>query len=152
MKNQSKKLIFWLDDQPHFLDEYQEELRRDDRLMLDFQFDVDVALERLKDRDFHPDLLIWDMMLPHQSLDAQDTVGGERTGEVFYKQFRARFRDIPAILFTNVSEPRILAPYDKRGGGHVWAHQKRDLLPDDFVTEVLNALELQPLSMRQQHA
>ncbi len=151
MMNQTLKVVLWLDDQFHFLEEYQEELSSDKRLDMVFVDDVDQAIEKLRDPGFRLDLMIWDMMVPHGSLGAQETEGGLHTGQVIYKIFRDRFPVAPAILFTNVTDPNLLSRYDQGSEVHSWVFQKRDLFPEELAAHVATLLHIPPQAQRASH-
>ncbi len=55
------------------------------------------------------------MILPPGPLDHDETIGGLRSGAVFFRRFRERFSTTPAILFTNVSSGQIRERYHAPG-------------------------------------
>jgi DNA-binding NarL/FixJ family response regulator len=136
----TKRTILWLDDEPHFLAEYANVISSDPRFQLVRESSVDAAMAQIERTDFAPDLLLWDMILPPGQFDLVRTHRGLRTGEVFLEEFRKRFPDVPAILFTNVSKEEVLQRHGSPRG-RSRALRKRDLLPEELLAEIEDILQ-----------
>lgn len=132
----SERQILWIDDEPYFIEEFIAELRRTGGVHVNVVSDVGAAMDFIEQQT--PRMLIWDMIIPPGILGAEKTSKGLRTGAVFYEMFRRKdaCKDVPALLFTNVSRPDVLQLYDSPRNGS-WVIQKRELLPGEFCERVL---------------
>ncbi len=123
--------VLWVDDELYYLESFFDEFREDERVTVHDISDINEALDLLE-KDYRPDLLIWDMIMPPGRLGLSETEKGMRTGAVFFSRFREKHKDVPAILFTNVSVVGIHQRYDDPQSLS-WAFEKRELLPDELL-------------------
>jgi DNA-binding response OmpR family regulator len=132
-QGEARKKILWVDDEPRYIGAFIEAFEEDPRFDLRFARSVDEALALLReDRDFLPDLLICDSVMPEE---------GRRTGNVFFEMFRQRHPDVPAILFTNVTNAEYLTRVDCPEDNS-WAVRKSALHPEELVSRIAAILEM----------
>lgn len=96
-------MILFVDDEERPIKTFMEELSRSN-YAVHLETDVDRALEYFRANVDKIELLVLDIMMPHgESLTAEETDNGRRTGVRLFKKFREENRNLPIIVFTNVS-------------------------------------------------
>lgn len=123
--------IMFIDDESRRMGVVVEELR-DAGHEVNFQDNVDSALETLREHAGHFDLVILDISMPSgKEYRFEDTDGGSRTGMALYDTIRDAWHDLKIVVFTNVLDLRVREHFKD-------AHlcrlvRKPDVLPFQFV-------------------
>lgn len=145
MKPSPPTVIWWLDDEQHYVKDYIEFFDIEGGFAIERFADPDRFLEHLR-RDPAPpppDLVIWDVIMPPGSLGLERTRRGLRTGEEVIAEVQRLLPGVPTLMFTNKSGPDLHRRYNAPEG-RSWARQKRDLLPDDLVALVRRIIDPAP--------
>lgn len=146
-----RHLILWVDDKYDDMSSHIDALKEDIRLSVEFIRRADDALEYIRrcDGDASPSLLIWDLMMGTDRLPPELESGlSGLGGVVVYTQFRARFADVPAILFTNATNIGVLDSYDAPQE-RCSSYEKKNFDPYELREEVLSLLHLGPVQRLQ---
>jgi CheY-like chemotaxis protein len=85
--------------------------------------------------------VICDVMMPHGSrFTEEETRGGLRTGVSFFQWTRARWPNIPFVIFTNVSNEALRQQLEREP--KCIYIEKRDFLGDAFTDQVQKLIPL----------
>jgi CheY-like chemotaxis protein len=127
-------MILFIDDEPRSVNQYLDELRLSG-YKVSFQKNVEGAVRCLDSGPQQINLIILDVMMPYGTVfRSEETEQGLRTGVVFYERIRAKAPDLPVIILTNVSDPRV--PEKLRQDKNCRVLMKPDYLPFEFVEAV----------------
>lgn len=131
-----KPLIVYVDDEPRLIDSYIRELQFDYEVK--HFSDVDKLFEFLAKKNNNVQLLILDVMMPPgNQLTLEQTQDGLKTGLVLYEKIRKDNRELPIIIFTNITKDEqneIVKKIDQDKKARFL--QKEDYLPFELVDEV----------------
>ena len=133
-------MILFVDDERREMGSYVEELRLSG-YEVNFVNNVDDALKFFAENLISLNLIVLDIMLPHNNVFKDvDTELGLRTGVHLYRKFRIQAPDLPIIILTNVSDERI-AKFFKQEAKCTFL-PKEDILPYELAEEVQSILSI----------
>lgn len=131
-------MILFVDDEKRYMNSYVEELKLSG-YEVSFQGDVDSALRFFEENLNRINLLILDIMMPPgSSFKEVDTQLGLRTGIHFYERIREKAPNLPVMILTNVSDPRVEERFRKEN--KCWFLRKEDYFPFELAEEVKKVL------------
>jgi DNA-binding NtrC family response regulator len=133
-------MILFVDDEQREMDSFYLELQMQlSANKVVFINKVDEALKFFKENIDQIQLLILDIMMPpgaeYKNVDTQQ---GLRTGVKFFETVRAEAPDLPIIIFTNVTEPRVADDFMKQKKCQFF--RKENYAPAELAEEVLKIL------------
>jgi len=127
-------MILMIDDEPHYVKTYIDELEFSG-YQVKLEKDVDAGFKFLTENKDQIQLVILDIMMsPGRLLAEVDTQNGLRTGVYLFDRIRALAPDLPILILTNVSDPRVAARF--QGQEKCRFLRKEDYLPFELVEEV----------------
>ena len=131
-------MILFVDDELRQMDSYVQELKLSG-FELSQVNNVDEALQYFNEKYKEISLVILDiMMAPGAAFSSEETKDGLRTGESFYREIRKVSRDLPIILFTNVSDEQVEARFSKEE--NCWFFRKEEFFPYELASKVRKIL------------
>ena len=102
---------------------------------------VDQAIKFLEGRRSEIDGVICDVMMPHdRHFSAKETRDGLRTGVKLFEWVRARWPELPFVIFTNVLSEGLRSRFEDEPS--CLYIEKRDFLGNDFIEQVQSLIPL----------
>ena len=132
-------MILFIDDEPHHMQSYREALELEGYKST-MAGGVKEGMEILVNSTAEIELVVLDIMMPPEILGEEETERGLRTGVVFFPKIREILPDIPVIILTNVSDPKIIKSFEQEPNTAFF--QKMDLTPIRLVEVIRDMIPL----------
>jgi DNA-binding NtrC family response regulator len=127
-------MILFVDDEERYMDSYVMALKLSGQ-QVSFQTKVDNALVFFEENWNSIKTVILDIMLPPgKKINSEESQAGYRTGVILYNLMREKAKNLPIIIFTNVSDQDVMQMFLKEEGCRFF--RKSDYLPSELVEEV----------------
>jgi CheY-like chemotaxis protein len=135
-------MILFVDDEERPINTFMEELTRSG-YDVKLETTIEGALRYFRANFDQIQLVVLDIMMPYgEVFSAAETEGGLRTGVRLYKKLREESRELPVIIFTNVSAQPIEEAFSDQPRCRFLT--KIDFFPFEFREEVASMLSRSP--------